>query len=60
MTDNGKIRVLLPGPTSYLGRRLMLKLLDRHAAPADPGVDGQAVRFPDMIQSIIRQAERME
>jgi thioester reductase-like protein len=29
MPDNGKIRVLLPGPTSYLGRRLMFKLLDR-------------------------------
>ena len=29
MTENGKIRVLLPGPTSYLGRRLMFKLLDR-------------------------------
>jgi len=28
MAENGKIRVLLPGPTSYLGRRLMLKLLD--------------------------------
>ena len=29
MAENGKIRVLLPGPTSYLGRRLMFKLLDR-------------------------------
>ncbi|MBS1244900.1 MAG: Male sterility domain protein [Deltaproteobacteria bacterium] len=29
MAVNGKIRVLLPGPTSYLGRRLMFKLLDR-------------------------------
>ncbi|HEX8042188.1 SDR family oxidoreductase [Candidatus Deferrimicrobium sp.] len=29
MAENGKIRILLPGPTSYLGRRLMLKLLDR-------------------------------
>jgi len=29
MGENGKIRVLLPGPTSYLGRRLMFKLLDR-------------------------------
>lgn len=29
MSENGKIRVLLPGPTSYLGRRLMRKLLDR-------------------------------
>jgi nucleoside-diphosphate-sugar epimerase len=29
MVENGKIRVLLPGPTSYLGRRLMFKLLDR-------------------------------
>ena len=29
MAENGRIRVLLPGPTSYLGRRLMLKLLDR-------------------------------
>ena len=27
--ENGKIRVLLPAPTSYLGRRLMSKLLDR-------------------------------
>ena len=29
MAENGKIRVLLSGPTSYLGRRLMFKLLDR-------------------------------
>jgi uncharacterized protein YbjT (DUF2867 family) len=29
MAENGKIHVLLPGPTSYLGRRLMFKLLDR-------------------------------
>ncbi|MGE5284442.1 MAG: SDR family oxidoreductase [Actinomycetota bacterium] len=29
MAEDGKIRVLLPGPTSYLGRRLMHKLLDR-------------------------------
>jgi uncharacterized protein YbjT (DUF2867 family) len=29
MAEVGKIRVLLPGPTSYLGRRLMFKLLDR-------------------------------
>jgi uncharacterized protein YbjT (DUF2867 family) len=29
MADNGKIRVLLPGPLSYLGRRLMIKLLAR-------------------------------
>ena len=29
MAENGKIRVLLTGPTSYLGRRLMFKLLDR-------------------------------
>jgi nucleoside-diphosphate-sugar epimerase len=29
MAENGKTRVLLPGPTSYLGRRLMYKLLDR-------------------------------
>ena len=29
MAENGRIRVLLPGPTSYLGRRLMFKLLDR-------------------------------
>jgi uncharacterized protein YbjT (DUF2867 family) len=29
MEDTGTIRVLLPGPTSYLGRRLMHKLLDR-------------------------------
>jgi len=29
MAENGKIRVLLPGPTSYLGRRLMHKLLER-------------------------------
>lgn len=29
MAENGKTRVLLPGPTSYLGRRLMSKLLDR-------------------------------
>jgi len=29
MAENGKIRVLLPGPTSYLGRRLLLKFLDR-------------------------------
>ena len=29
MAENGKIRVLLPGPTSYLGRRLMYKLLER-------------------------------
>jgi len=29
MTEDGKIRVLLPGPTSYLARRLMFKLLDR-------------------------------
>ena len=28
MGENGKINVLLPGPTSYLGRRLMLKLLE--------------------------------
>ena len=29
MAENGKVRVLLPGPTSYLGRRLMYKLLER-------------------------------
>jgi uncharacterized protein YbjT (DUF2867 family) len=29
MAENGKVRVLLPGPTSYLGRRLMYKILDR-------------------------------
>ena len=29
MAENGKIRVLLPAPTSYLGRRLMFKLLAR-------------------------------
>src|SRR5512141_2845174 len=29
MAENGKIGVLLPGPTSYLGRRLMFKLLNR-------------------------------
>ena len=28
MAGNGKIHVLLPGPTSYLGRRLMFKLLE--------------------------------
>ena len=29
MDNPAKIRVLLPGPTSYIGRRLILKLLDR-------------------------------
>ena len=29
MAEDRKIRVLLPGPTSYLGRRLMYKLLGR-------------------------------
>jgi uncharacterized protein YbjT (DUF2867 family) len=29
MGESGTIRVLLPAPTSYLGRRLMFKLLDR-------------------------------
>jgi len=29
MGENGKTNVLLAGPTSYLGRRLMAKLLDR-------------------------------
>jgi uncharacterized protein YbjT (DUF2867 family) len=29
MGENGKIKVLLPGPLSYLGRRLMIKLLAR-------------------------------
>jgi uncharacterized protein YbjT (DUF2867 family) len=29
MAEDGTIRVLLPGPTSYLGRRLMFKLLGR-------------------------------
>ena len=29
MAEEGKTRVLLPAPTSYLGRRLMFRLLDR-------------------------------
>ena len=29
MGETGKTSVLLTGPTSYLGRRLMLQLLDR-------------------------------
>jgi CO/xanthine dehydrogenase Mo-binding subunit len=42
MAENGRIRVLLPGPTSYLGRRLMLKLLDRPEVRLRVLIDGGA------------------
>jgi len=63
MADNGKIHVLLPGPTSYLGRRLMFKLLDRpevrlRVLIMDRRGLGEAVEsIPEIVEGDPRDAE---
>ena len=63
MSENGKIRVLLPGPTSYLGRRLMFKLLDRpevclRVLIVDRSHLGDAVEaVPEIVEGDPRDAE---
>ena len=63
MSENGKIRVLLPGPTSYLGRRLMFKLLDRpevclRVLIVDRTHLGDAVEaVPEIVEGDPRDAE---
>lgn len=63
MTENGKIRVLLPGPTSYLGRRLMFKLLDRpevrlRVLIMDRASLGEAAEaIPEIVEGDPRNAE---
>jgi len=63
MAENGKIRVLLPGPTSYLGRRLMFKLLDRpevrlRVLIVDRTHLGDAVEaVPEIVEGDPRDAE---
>jgi len=63
MAENGKIRVLLPGPTSYLGRRLMFKLLDRpevclRVLIVDRSHLGDAVEaVPEIVEGDPRDAE---
>ena len=63
MTENGTIRVLLPGPTSYLGRRLMFKLLDRpevrlRVLIMDRASLGEAAEaIPEIVEGDPRNAE---
>ena len=63
MAESGKIRVLLPGPTSYLGRRLMIKLLDRpevrlRVLIMDRRGLGDAVEsIPEIVEGDPRDAE---
>jgi len=63
MPEDGKIRVLLPGPTSYLGRRLMFKLLDRHEVILRvlimdrTRLDDAAEAIPEIVEGDPRDAE---